>query len=415
MSTPDPLQLWYPAPAAAWVEALPVGNGRLGAMVFGGMAIERLALNDDTLWSGGPRDWDNPRAREVLPEVRRLLAAGDYIAATDLCREMQGPFNQSYQPLGDLTLRFDHAAPPADYRRELDLHTAIASVRYRCDGVAFRREIFASAPDNVLVVRLTVDRPGALDFTAALATPHPHAVAPLGADGLALAGRAPAHVAPSYYDVPDPVIYDADGEGMAFNCRIAVVAEGGQVTVVGEEVRVVGADAATILLAAATGFNGPFRSPGLDGRDPAALASATLSAASTRSYAALRQAHSADHAALFDRVTLDLGRTAAADLPTDERIRRWQSSDDPQLVALLFQYGRYLLIASSRPGAQPANLQGIWNPHIRPPWSANWTLNINAEMNYWPAEVADLAECHRPLFDLIAELAVTGRATAEIN
>ncbi len=415
MTTTTDNLLWYPAPAAAWVEALSVGNGRLGAMVFGGVDVERLALNDDTFWSGGPRDWDNPEARAVLPEVRRLLAAGDYAAATALCREMQGPFNQSYQPLGDLALRFDHAASPADYRRELDLQTAITTVAYRCAGVTFRREVFASAPDDVIVVRLTTDRPGAVSFVAALATPHPHTVASGSADGLVLAGKGPAHVAPSYYDVPDPVVYDADGEGMSFAVRIAVSAEGGQVTVGQEGLRVVGADAVTLVLAAATGFNGPARSPGREGRDALAIAAATLAAARARSYDALRQAHIADHAALFGRVTLDLGRSEAADLPTGERIRRWQHADDPQLVALLFQYGRYLLIASSRPGTQPANLQGIWNAHIRPPWSANWTLNINAEMNYWPAEVANLAECHQPLFDLITELSVTGRATAATN
>src|SRR5262245_2469175 len=211
------LILWYRQPARLWVEALPVGNGRLGAMVFGGVATERLQLNEDTLWSGGPRDWDNPRAREALPEVRRLLAAGDYVAADGLCREMQGPYTQSYQPLGDLLLHFDSAGEPVDYKRELDLRTAIATTRYRHDGVVFTREAFASAPDQVIVVRIAGDRPGQLNFNATLDSPHPHTNMAHGAGELALSGRCPQYVAPNYLQVEAPVVYDSEGgAGMAF-------------------------------------------------------------------------------------------------------------------------------------------------------------------------------------------------------
>lgn len=410
------LVLWYPEPAAEWVAALPIGNGRLGAMVFGGVATERLQLNDDTLWSGGPRDWDVPRAREVLPEIRRLILAGDYGAADELCKQIQGPYNESYQPLGDLFLDFDASGPADAYRRALDLRTAVASTTFRLGDATIQRETFASTPDQVIVVRLSADQAGALSFTARLNTPHPYRVEPLGANGLALLGTCPSHVAPSYDNVENPVIYGPEGAGMRFAVQIAALLDGnGRVSATPAALRVEGATSVTLLLAAATSFNGYDRDPGRDGRDPAALAGRDLQAASRRSYADLRAAHIADYSALFARVTLDLGHTDAASLPTDERVRQWRTSDDPQLVALLFQYGRYLLIASSRPGTQAANLQGIWNEDIRPPWSANWTLNINAEMNYWPAETTNLAECHEPLFDLIAELSSTGRATAATN
>ncbi len=411
----DDIRLWYDRSAEAWVEALPIGNGRLGAMVFGGAARERLQLNVDTLWSGAPRAWDNPAARAVLPEVRRLIMAGEYVAADALCRQMQGRYTQSYQPLGDLIVQFMHDASPASYRRELDLSTAIAHVCTSHGDVAFEREVFASAPDQILVMRITADRPGAISFTATLDTPHPHRVAPSGASGLVLVGTCPMHVAPNYDTVANPIIYDDHGTGMAFSVQIEVLADGGVMTTAADGLHVDDADAVTILLAAATSFNGSDRSPALDGRDPAADARTALAVARQHSYDQLRSAHIKDHAALFNRVTLDLGRTETAGRPTDERIRHWQQTNDPQLVTLLFHYARYLLIACSRPGTQPANLQGIWNEHVRPPWSSNWTININTQMNYWPAEVTNLAECHIPLFDLIDGLAVTGSRTAATN
>lgn len=341
--TTDDLVLWYTRPATRWVEALPIGNGRLGAMIFGGVHVERLQLNEDTLWSGGPRRWDNPRARDVLPEVRRSIAAGDYAGVDALCRQMQGPYNESYQPLGDLYLRFSESAEPADYTRDLNLYTAMAGVRYLFGDATVTREVFASAPDQVIVIRLSCDRPGRLSFMTMLESQHPYSVERRDTTGLALKGVCPTYVAPNYVQAEQPVVYDnASGEGMTFEVQLAATVEGGG-------------------------------------------------------------------------VTLDLGMTEATRLPTDERIRTWQDADDPHLVTLLFQYGRYLLIASSRPGTQPANLQGIWSDQIRPPWSANWTLNINTEMNYWLAETTNLAECHIPLLDFIAELSARGRKTAETN
>jgi alpha-L-fucosidase 2 len=408
------LLLWYRQPAREWVEALPIGNGRLGAMVFGGVAVERLQLNDDTLWSGGPREWNNPRAQEVLPKVRGLIVAGDHVTASTLCREMEGPYTQSYLPLGDLILQFEIAGEPVVYHRELDLHTAIATTRYQHGDVMFVREAFVSGPDQVLIMRIAGDHPGQLHVTATLDSPLRHTLSD-DAGQSSLRGICPRHVAPNYYPADEPIVYGAEGAGMAFAIQLAVAAEGGTVTATVQGLRIDSADMVTLFVGAATSFSGFDHDPGAGGRDPVTQARQYIVAAQQQSYAALRAAHIADHAALFNRVTLDLGRTPAAQRPTDERIRDWQQSDDPHLVTLLFQYGRYLLIACSRPGTQPANLQGIWNDQLQPPWSANWTININTQMNYWPAEVTNLAECHQPLFNLVADLSVAGRATAMTN
>ena len=417
----EALQLWYAHPAERWTEALPVGNGRLGAMVFGGVGVEHLQLNEATLWSGAPRDWNNPAAKEVLPQVRAAIFAGDYVKAGELCKKMQGPYNESYQPLGDLRLTFASEAnsSPSDYGRSLDLDRAVATVRYRDGEATFTREVFSSFPDQVIVVRLTCDQPGRLNFTAGVDSLLRYAVQVEGADTLVLRGRAPAHVDPSYLRSADPIRYD-DGpkpEGMTFDLRVRILAEGGSVIGGGSTITVAGANVATLLLSAGTSFNGPDKSPGRAGRDPTAEAIRPLAAASPRPYADLLARHLADHRQLFRRVRLDLGRVAEAEaLPTDERLARFaQGQPDPGLATLLYQYGRYLLIGSSRPGGLPANLQGLWNDSMRPPWSSNWTLNINAEMNYWPAEVANLAECHEPFLAFIEMLAVHGRKTAEIN
>lgn len=406
--------LWYRQPAQHWVEALPIGNGRLGAMVFGGINRERLQLNEDTLWSGGPSEWNNPAAREVLPEVRRLIAGGDYAKAQALCRNMQGPYNQSYQPLGDLIITSPGHSEAVDYRRSLNLQTGLATTHYRIGHSTYSREVFVSAPDQVMVIHFTCDQPGRMHFTASLSSLLHHTITVEEGNQLQLNGVCPSHVAPSYYNVEQPVVY-AEGAGMRFTIQLTAIAEGGVVSASDQGLCVEGASTVTLLLAAATSFNGFDKDPRQAGRDQVELVRNQLAAATRSGYESLRQAHIAEHSALFNRVSLDLGTTAAAENPTDERIARWPESDDPQLVALLFQYGRYLLIASSRPGTQPANLQGIWNDQIRPPWSSNWTININTQMNYWHAEVTNLAQCHQPLFDMIVELSQTGRETAAIN
>jgi alpha-L-fucosidase 2 len=398
-----------------------VGNGRLGAMVFGGVGSEHLQLNEATLWSGGPSDWNNPGARAILPQVRAAIFAGDYLKATELSKKMQGPYNQSYQPMGDLRLHFngDAAGAPASYERSLDLDRAIATVRYRVATATFTREVFSSFPDQVIVVRLTCDQPGRVGFTASVDSPLRYAVQTDGANTLILRGRAPAHVDPSYLQTNDPIRYD-DGpnpEGMTFDLRVRVLAEGGTLTRGGSTLTVAQANAVTLLLSAGTSFAGSARSPGRDGRDATAEALRPLERAQPTAYADLLGRHVTDHQGLFRRVALDLGSSAgAAELTTDARLERFVTgAPDPGLATLLYQYGRYLLIASSRPGGLPANLQGIWNDSMRPPWSSNWTLNINTEMNYWPAEVANLAECHEPLLDFVHGLAANGRRTAELN
>ncbi len=429
---PSAPTLWYSRAAARWVEALPIGNGRLGAMIFGDVSNERLQVNDDTLWSGGPAAWDAPAAREALDEIRRLTLDGDIGGADRLSRRMMGPFTQSYLPLGDIWLNFEHGNIARDYRRELRLDDAIASVRYRVGDVHYTRELIASHPAGVVAVRLTADRPRALTFDARLSSPLRHAIA-AESRLLRLQGTAPAHVDPSYYDADVPVQYGRDdgapgghwapGErpsrhhgrrtlpGMRFELALGIVAEDGDVSVGPGGWRVEGASAVTLVVASATGFNGFARDPALDGRDPGPIVSAQVARALEQPWSRLRDDHVADHRRLFDRLSLELLAAPAEDLPTDRRILD-RGARDAGLVELLFQYGRYLLIACSRPGTQPANLQGLWNEEVRAPWSANYTININTQMNYWPAETAALPELHEPLLAFIEELAVNGTRTA---
>ena len=416
--------LWYGRAASKWVEALPVGNGRLGAMVFGDVGVERLQINDDTLWSGGPGGWDTPGAKTALAEVRRLALAGDYAAADKAAHGLMGTFTQSYLPLGDLWLTFEHGNLGRNYRRELRLGDAVAAVRYQVGDVRYTREVIASHPAGVIAVRIAADRPGLVTFDARVASPLRHAVTV--EDGvIRLRGVAPAHVEPSYYQADVPVQYGRDGgvpagqwaagekpqphkgrrtlPGMRFEMAVGVVADGGTVSTSATGLRVEGADAATLLLATATAFNGFDKDPARDGRDPGPIVVRQIAAARATAWPALRDAHVADHRALFDRLTLELPAAPAEDLPTDRRIAA-RGGSDPGLVELLFQYGRYLLIASSRPGTQPANLQGVWNDDVRAPWSSNYTININTQMNYWPAESANLAELHEPLLAFIRDL-----------
>jgi alpha-L-fucosidase 2 len=411
--------LWYEKPASVWTEALPIGNGRLGAMIFGGIEQERLQLNEDTLWSGGPKDWNNPGAKAVLPLVRKAVLEGDYRKADLLCRQMQGPYNQSYQPMGNLYLEFEHAGSASHYRRMLDLDGALASVEYQVSGVGYQREYFSSPVDQAIVIRLTAMRPGSLTFSVRMDSLLKSESSPEGQNTLVLRGQAPSQVDPSYLGATaEPVRYEQgpQAEGMKFEIRLQAIVSSGVVRADSEGIHIRQADSAILLLAAGTSFNGFDKSPGREGKDPAFPAKSRLSAASTQNYSQLLEKHTQNHQELFRRVSLDLGAGSdKSQLPTDERIRQFHATNDPRLAALLFNYGRYLLIASSRPGSQPANLQGLWNDSIRPPWSSNWTLNINTEMNYWPAESCNLAECHEPLLDFISELAQNGRKTAEIH
>lgn len=430
MTTTDPnLKLWYKTPAQTWVNALPVGNGRLGAMVFGGVPHERLQLNEDTLWSGAPKDSNNPQALRILPEVRRLIFAGRYAEANQLAQQMQGSYTESYQPLGDLLLDFPFAAADAlDYYRDLDLDRAVATTRYTVNGATYTREVFSSFPDQVIVMRLSCDQPGQINFSVRFDCLHPHSSHVSAENTLILGGRVPTHVVPSYLRAENPITYQAD-EGMRFESQLRVLLTGGNLRADASSLHISEADSVILLLSAATSFAGFDKAPGREGKDEAQIASAYLQAAA-QPYETLLSRHIRDHQQLFRRVTLDLGSSEYDALPIEDRLRQTRLDQslsleaylsaatahyDPQMEALLYQYGRYLLIASSRPGSQPANLQGIWNDLIRPPWSSNYTLNINAEMNYWMAESANLAECHLPLLNMIAELSQTGAETAKIH
>lgn len=392
------LKLWYRNPAEAWVEALPIGNGRLGAMIFGGVARERLQLNEDTLWAGGPYDPSSPDALAALPEVRRLVFEGRYLEAQNLAqaRMMAKPIRQmSYQTIGDLMLSFGVSASASGYRRELDLDRAQATTTFSRDGVAYRRELFASRPDDVIVMRLSADKPGALTFEASFETPQTGAVRIEGQD-VVLTGRNG-----SQFDIP---------AALTFEARVRVIARGGTVGPDRDALRIEGADEVLLLIAMATSHVGPKDVSG----DPRARNLATLDRIDP-DFETLSSRHLADYQPLFRRVEFSVGTTQAQRQPTDQRVSKSQVQDDPALAALYFQYGRYLLLSCSRPGTQPANLQGLWNDKTSPPWGSKYTININTEMNYWPAEPLAMQECVEPLIAMVKQMAVTGAVTARVN
>lgn len=424
------LKLWYNKPAVAWEEALPLGNGKTGAMVFGGLVTERLQLNDNTLWSGYPQAGNNPNGPTVLPQVRQAVFEGDYEKAAALWKKMQGPYSARYLPLADLWWRLNvKDSVPAAYYRGLDLNNAVATVRYKIGNVTYQRETFISYPAKVLVMRITADQKGAINGRLGLTSKLKFKVKTSAAGYLVLQGKAPKFVANRDYE-PQQVVYDTikdnaagkngspfPGEGLNFEVHVKIKTEGGRVQQNGEELQVSSANSVTIYLSEATSFNGFDKSPGFEGKDPSIEAKAYLQKAGALSYEQLKQGHIRDYQSLFKRVELKLGAADnAVNLPTDERLRKYASAPtDQQLQVLYYQFGRYLLIASSRPGSRPANLQGIWNDQVRPPWGSNYTTNINTEMNYWLAENANLSECHQPLFSFLKELAVNGAQTAKVN
>jgi len=395
----EPLSLWYRQPAQQWVEALAIGNGRLGAMVFGGVAQERIQLNEDTLWAGGPYDPANPDALEALPKVRELLFAGRYRQAHNLISQkmMAKPLNQMpYQCVGDLLLTFPDTNGVTDYRRDLNLDTAVATVVYTVDGVHYTREVFSSPVDQVIVIRLKADKPGKVMFTASMKTPQRASVIVESPNTLVMQG------------------VNGGSRGIAgalkYQACVAVAASGGRIMPGDDQITVTDADSALLLIAAATSYKSYKDVTG----DPETLTKDAIAKASAKSFDSLLKDHVAAHQKLFRRVTLDLGTTAAANRPTDERIRDPNKANDPQLAVLYFQFGRYLLISSSRPGCQPANLQGLWNESRNPPWQSKYTININTEMNYWPAEPTNLVECVEPLVAMVMDLTETGARTAEV-
>jgi alpha-L-fucosidase 2 len=423
----DPLTLWYKQPARQWVDALPIGNGRLGAMVYGGSAAanagmpvidpakETLQLNEDTLWSGMPVDGNNLDAKQWLAPIRRaVLEQKDYHLADELCTKMQGLFAEAYQPLGNLHVDCEHAGDITNYRRELNLRNAIAAVRYTVGGVDFERIAFCSAPDQAIVLRITARKAGALNATLWFDSPLMKSVEAMGSSRLLLTGKAAKHIAGAGHPGSETpvVLSDVPGEGMYFAAAVEAQHEGGQVSHEGSKLILRDATACTFVLTAATGYRGYDQKPDTPLGQVNDHAVRQLTAAARYSFTTLRDRHIGDHRRLFDRVSLSLGPDNHSSQSTEERVQHFPAAPDPSLLALYFQFGRYLLIASSRPGSQPANLQGIWNDQVQPPWSSNWTSNINLEMNYWPAETCNLSECAEPLFDLVQDLSQTGARAA---
>ena len=398
-SKASPHRLWYRQPAKEWVEALPVGSGKLGAMVFGGVAAERLQLNEDTLWAGGPYEPINPEANGALPEIRRLIDAGEYAKATELAdaKFMALPKRQmSYQTIGDLKLDFPGLGEATDYVRDLDLDGAITTTGFTAGGVRYLREVIGSAPDGVIAVRLTASKKGAISVDLSFASPlKSKPVSTVEGTHLILAGT----------NEPSQGIEAK----LKFECRVEVRAKGGKVAGQGGKLSVTGADEVLLLIAAATSYR---KYNDVSG-DPTALNKATLAKLASKPWGKILAVHQADHRALFRRVSVDFGRTRADLQPTDERIKQSPTTDDPSLAALYYQFGRYLLIACSRPGSQPANLQGIWNDKTFAPWGGKYTININTEMNYWPAEPTDLPELVEPLIALVQDIAETGARMAK--
>jgi alpha-L-fucosidase 2 len=384
--------LFYAHPAREWNQALPLGNGRLGAMVFGNVNAERIQLNENSLWMGEPRDTNNPDALKHLAEVRRLLFAGLPVEAYAVAEKysMGRPFRlESYQSLGDLRLTFEHDGTPAEYRLELDIDSAVARLTYRLGTVRYTREVFASHPAQAIVMRVSADAPGKITVSTWIDRPQDATTEVEGNDRLNLVGAL------------------AGGRGLSFVASVKILADGGRLESYPERIYAENANAVTLIVAAATSYRG---------NDHRASVERALSTASGTPYEKLKSDHVADHQKLFRRVALQLGNQPLVSTPTDERLDRVKKGEtDLGLDALYFQFGRYLLIASSRPGGLPANLQGLWNDSMFPPWDSDYHLNINLQMNYWPAEVTNLAELHQPLFDYLESLREPGRKTARVH
>lgn len=437
----DPLILWYETPSDSWNDALPVGNGRAGAMVFGGVEEEQLQFNENTLYSGEPSVVfkDIRITPETFDRVVGLLKDKKYPEASDLvCKQWLGRLHQYYQPFADLHIHNHKKGKVTGYKRELNISDAVARTVYEQDGVRYEREVFASYPDDIIVIRLKSDQPDGIDVSLDFTSPHPTAKQERAEDRLRLKGQAPGYVERRTFEQMEawgdqhkhPELYDKNGKrkfnkrilygeeidnkGMFFEAQLKpVFPEKGNCEITDSGIRINGTDEVYLVLSLATSFNGFDKSPSREGINPEIKAGEILNRALTYNYKTLKARHTEDYKKLFDRVDLQLVSTPEQKaLPTDKRIEQFAQAADPDLAALLFQFGRYLMISGSRPGGQPLNLQGIWNKDIVPPWNSAYTMNINTEMNYWLAESTNLSECHEPLFDMIGELAVSGAETA---
>lgn len=397
----SPLTLWYQQPAGdVWTDALPVGNGRLGAMIYGNVENELIQLNEHTVWSGGPNRNDNPDALAALPEIRRLIFEGKQKEAEELAAktiQSKKSHGQKFQPVGDLNIKFEGHNAFTDYRRELNIQRAVSKVSYKIEGVTFTREAIASFVDNVIAVHLTASEPGKISFTASMSTPQPNAKLGINpANELTISGTTTDHEG-------------VKGQ-VKFYSLTKIKNQGGKLTATDTSITIKNADEATIYISIASNFNNYLNLNG----DENARAEAYMAKAATKSFEDLLNTNVADYQNYFNRVSLNLGETDASKLPTDERLKNFRTGNDPQLVTLYYQYGRYLLISSSQPGGQPANLQGIWNKEMSPPWDSKYTININAQMNYWPAEKTNLPEMHEPFLKMVSEMAEAGEETARV-
>lgn len=391
------LKLWYEQPAKQWVEALPVGNGRLGAMVFGDPSNELIQLNENTIWAGSPNRNDNPDAKEHLAEVRKLIFEGKNEEAAKLVNEnfiSKTSQGMPYQTAGNLRLTFPNHQNFSDYYRELDLTRAIISSHYKVDGVNFETQVFSSHPDQVIIARIKADKAASVNFSTTMDRPGNVSVSTIGNDELVLSGITSDHEG-------------VKGE-VKFEVKVKIVTQGGSVSASDNRLSVTNANIATIYLSIATNFNNYNDISG----DADSRVNDYLQKALKKDYDQAVKDHIADYSTYFNRVQLNLGVTDAVKKPTDIRLAEFATGDDPQLVALFFQFGRYLLISSSRPGGQPATLQGLWNDQMNPPWDSKYTVNINTEMNYWPSEITNLTEMNEPLVQMLREVAETGKQTA---
>ncbi|MBP1677528.1 MAG: Alpha-L-fucosidase, partial [Bacteroidetes bacterium] len=391
------LKLWYNKPAKAWEEALPMGNSRLGAMVYGVPEREEIQLNEETIWAGGPNRNDNPAALQVLPQVRQLIFDGKNKDAENLINKnfVTRIHGMPYQTAGSLILNFPGHSQFNNYYRELDIQKAVSKTIYTTNGVQYVRETFVSFSDDVVVMRITASKKGALSFDAQYNSPATHTVSAKG-NVLVLDGRGSSH------ETVEGVI--------RYQTQTYIKNKDGKVTVSDDKISVDKATEVIIYVSVATNFI-DYKTVGANQGEKA---TAKLSAASKKDYKKALLAHTKIYANQFDRLKLDLGDLQQTALPTNERIQNFTKNHDPAMVTLLFQFGRYLLISSSQPGGQPANLQGIWTNQLVPPWDSKYTININTEMNYWPAEVTNLSETHQPLFSMIKDLSQTGQETARV-
>lgn len=397
----------------SWYWGNPIGNGRLGGIVYGNPDLERIHINDDTFWSGAPRKLQKPDAHKFLPEVRKLMSEGKENEASALMeREWLGPYNECYMPVTDILLSFPDTGAVSEYKRELDMKRGVVTLSYKRGEVTYTREVFCSYPDQVIVMRLTADKPGSLSFDATLKSQQEIREVKVAKNAVYETGEAPVHASPHYLGVVPPVY--KKGEGMRFAAQLLVKNEGGTLADDGTSLKVKDADAVTLIFAAATSFNGADKHPAKEGKDEKALCKAYIDKVLPKSYEKLKSTHEKDFSALFSRVSLDLGISPEAELPLAQRIGGfYKPENDPALTALYFQFGRYITISSSRPGSNAMYLQGIWSKDMQPAWSCNYTLNCNVQIAYWGIEAVNLSECHLPMAELAREASIDGAKTAK--